>query len=311
MKKHKIVPIKGNWDISKWESKKPQITYLAPYEEPLDGTDPRNVALALFEGEMKRGFIKTKVRFAKEGSRIARIVIGYDSVTEGYYSVGIGGYGIAYLIDRYDEGVGWHAIASKGKREQIKRERTYQIEVRLDGQRLILKVDNTELFRYLLPAKNLGKQIGLFSWGKGNVTFSDITITVDNPKAFVIMKFDDVFESIYKKIIEPICLKWGLDPYTAGDVYRPGLIMEDIIRGIEESEFLIADITPVPHNENVYYEIGYAHALRKKIILLAKRGSQLPFDISGYRVIFYDDISIRGKKKVEKKFDNFLASILS
>ena len=92
MKPHKkIVPIKGKWDISGWESRKPQITYLAPYEEPTDGKDRRNVALALFEGEMKRGVIKTKVRFAKEGSRIARIVIGYDSVTEGYYSVGIGG----------------------------------------------------------------------------------------------------------------------------------------------------------------------------------------------------------------------------
>ena len=33
-------------------------------------------------------------------------------------------------------------------------------------------------------------------------------------------------------------------------------------------------------------------------ILLARRGEELPFDISGYRVVFYDD-AIDGKAKVE------------
>ena len=47
---------------------------------------------------------------------------------------------------------------------------------------------------------------------------------------------------------------------------------------------------PSPVNANVFYELGYAHALNKPTILLANRlTEELPFDISGYRVIFYDD----------------------
>src|ERR1700694_2903882 len=70
-----------------------------------------------------------------------------------------------------------------------------------------------------------------------------------------------------------------------------------IRRGIVDSDVIVAEITPV--NANVFYELGYAHALEKPTILLANRNTEkLPFDISGYRVIFYDD-SIRGKRDIE------------
>lgn len=174
----KFLPIEGKWDTSKWESGKSLITYVEPYKKPKDGKDPRNVALALFEGEMKKGVIKTKVRFAERGSRIARIVIGYDSETGGYYSVGIGGYRIAYLIDRYDKHIGWRAIYSKGDIGIIERGKTYQIEVEFNSKIIILKIDNAEIFRYSLPENNLGKQVGFFSWGAGNVVFSDIEMGV-------------------------------------------------------------------------------------------------------------------------------------
>ena len=68
---------------------------------------------------------------------------------------------------------------------------------------------------------------------------------------------------------------------------RPGIIFQDIQRKIEDANVVIAEITaPI---QNVYYEVGYAHALNKPTILLAQRGRELPFDIRSYRVIFYDD----------------------
>jgi len=63
-------------------------------------------------------------------------------------------------------------------------------------------------------------------------------------------------------------------------------------QAIERAAVVIAEITP--RNPNVFYEVGYAHALGKPTILLARRGSELPFDIRSYRVVFYDD-TIGGK----------------
>jgi hypothetical protein len=51
---------------------------------------------------------------------------------------------------------------------------------------------------------------------------------------------------------------------------------------------VIAEITPL--NANVFYELGFADALNNPLVILAQAGTKLPFDIQGYRVVFYEDI---------------------
>jgi nucleoside 2-deoxyribosyltransferase len=87
----------------------------------------------------------------------------------------------------------------------------------------------------------------------------------------------------------------------------PGIIFEDIKRPIAEAKIVVAEITAP--NQNVFYELGYAHALNKPTILLAQRGKELPFDIRSYRVIFYDD-SIGGKPALERNLQKHLEAIL-
>ena len=85
--------------------------------------------------------------------------------------------------------------------------------------------------------------------------------------------------------------------------------MQDIQRQIEDSEAVVAEIST--QNPNVFYELGYAHALRKPAILLV-RGEEvktMPFDVRSYRAIVYDD-SIGGKKRVERNLEQHLKAIL-
>ncbi len=86
----------------------------------------------------------------------------------------------------------------------------------------------------------------------------------------------------------------------------PGIIFEDIKRQIAEAKIVIAEITAP--NQNVFYELGYAHALNKPTILLAQRHKELPFDIRSYRVTFYDD-SIGGKPLLERNLKKHLEGI--
>jgi nucleoside 2-deoxyribosyltransferase len=85
------------------------------------------------------------------------------------------------------------------------------------------------------------------------------------------------------------------------------MILHDIAQGVVDSKIVVAEITPA--NQNVFYELGYAHALGKPTILLAEPGKQLPFDISGHRVLFYEN-SIAGKKQVEDGLRKHLKAIL-
>jgi nucleoside 2-deoxyribosyltransferase len=96
------------------------------------------------------------------------------------------------------------------------------------------------------------------------------------------MQFGAPYDALYQEVIQPVSHRAGFKALRADDVYRPGVILQDIIRGIIESDVIVADITPtIP---NVFYELGYAHALQKPTILLANRQiEKLPFDVSGYR----------------------------
>ena len=50
--------------------------------------------------------------------------------------------------------------------------------------------------------------------------------------------------------------------------------------------YVIADVTePKP---NVFYELGIAEGFRKEIILIARKGTALPFDINDFPVVFWD-----------------------
>lgn len=80
----------------------------------------------------------------------------------------------------------------------------------------------------------------------------------------------------------------------------------ELFAGINTS-IVIADITP--NNPNVFYEVGYAHGIGKNTILLSDRKrEQLPFDVSGFRTLFYEN-TIAGKGEVEARLRKHLEVI--
>jgi hypothetical protein len=63
-------------------------------------------------------------------------------------------------------------------------------------------------------------------------------------------------------------------------------LVPSIMSAIRRSAFVIADVSDA--RPNVYYELGYAHALGKDIITTAREGTSLPFDIFDVPAHFWD-----------------------
>jgi hypothetical protein len=143
--------------------------------------------------------------------------------------------------------------------------------------------------------------------GTDPVEFKNASVRTEPGTAFVVMQFSDPYQTLYTDVIKPVIESYKLRAYHAGEVYRPGIILEDITGGIVEAKIVIAEITPP--NQNVFYELGYAHALKKPTILLAESAKDLPFDVSGYRCLFYEN-SIGGKEKVIEGLRKHLDAIL-
>lgn len=108
---------------------------------------------------------------------------------------------------------------------------------------------------------------------------------IEMPRAFIIMPFDDEFNSIYTKFIRDTMKGAGFDVQRSDDIQNQRNILQDIIESIISSDLIIADLTG--GNENVFYELGIAHALKRPVILITQELEDIPFDLQSYRVIRY------------------------
>ncbi|HEE8671660.1 TPA: hypothetical protein R8C36_000481 [Staphylococcus aureus] len=65
-------------------------------------------------------------------------------------------------------------------------------------------------------------------------------------------------------------------------------ITDEIIGGLTNSELVIVDLST--HNPNIFYELGYRHALERPTITMINKDENIPFDVSAYRTIYYSEL---------------------
>lgn len=111
-------------------------------------------------------------------------------------------------------------------------------------------------------------------------------------------ELDDVCHAI-----KEVCSSFGIDAVRADDVEHQDKITDIVLQRISSSEFLIADVTG--ERPNVYYEIGYAHALNKRPILYRRLGTKLHFDLSVHNIPEYKNIT-ELKEQLKKRFEAIL-----
>ena len=103
---------------------------------------------------------------------------------------------------------------------------------------------------------------------------------------FVLMPFTLPWSARVWKQIQDVCKRLGLQAKRADDLLGSE-IMEDVWQGICEARVAVADITG--GNANVYYELGLAHTLGKRVLLLTQDIEDVPVDLKRFRYIVYED----------------------
>lgn len=100
---------------------------------------------------------------------------------------------------------------------------------------------------------------------------------------FMVMPFSEDYLSLYNYLKERF--KDDFLFTNAGDLDNQQNILQDIIEGIGNADVVIADLTNL--NPNVFYELGLAHAMNKKVIIITQDINDLPFDLRSYRAVEY------------------------
>ena len=102
-------------------------------------------------------------------------------------------------------------------------------------------------------------------------------------------------------LIKEECQKFDIKAERIDEVHTSGMITNEILGKIDSSDFLFVDLSL--GRPNVYYELGYCHGIGKdpkKVVLTAKEGTELHFDIRNMRTILYTDPNDLRKKLKER-----------
>lgn len=105
------------------------------------------------------------------------------------------------------------------------------------------------------------------------------------------------------KLLKPIFDERKIEFKRADLMNHNGKIDDVIIRELERADLVISDITG--HNPNVFFEIGIRQNTQKEQILVAKKGTEIPFDIASINIIFYDK-SFEGGQSFQEKIKDIL-----
>jgi hypothetical protein len=123
---------------------------------------------------------------------------------------------------------------------------------------------------------------------------------------FIAIPFSDEFEIIYQNAIAPAVIASGFIPYKTNELSITSDIIQDIEEGIRNSTILFADLTN--SNPNVFYEVGFARAIGKKIITASQ--GEVSFDLSQRRYIHYQN-NADGLKKLKAKIKKWINELIN
>ena len=93
---------------------------------------------------------------------------------------------------------------------------------------------------------------------------------------------DDVLDFIIKPAMEEL----GYEAYRSDHSHAVGKISDQMFDSILNDDLCVALLTF--QNPNVYYELAVAQSAARPVIILALKGTNLPFDIKDMRVVYYD-----------------------
>jgi hypothetical protein len=307
--KYKWIPTIGKFDINTKDIK----FFGSPtkYKDQQTGEERTGstVGQIMCDQYFGAGKISCTVKLSDVDDRTSCEIIFYsDSESGDYLSAGItaavGMFSIKSYINKKLE-----IYKQTGSNENLRSQKNYTLSIVFKGSQIRLLADDVEVLTHNLPFTLKQSQVGLFCFSQSDIEIKDFSVDAEKPKAFMIMQFTDQYNELYKEVIKEVCGDdFDLDIIKADEIYGPGVVLSDIIRGIDEAKVIIAEISPA--NSNVFYEVGYAHALNKPTILIAEKGTKLPFDVSPFRVLFYEN-TIAGKRNIQEGLRKHLNSILN
>lgn len=107
---------------------------------------------------------------------------------------------------------------------------------------------------------------------------------------FVLIPFQEKFRNVYHIGIKQTIEGLGMSCAKVDEMEFNDDILVKIRECIRKADIVVAELTDM--NPNVFYETGYAHAHDKPTIHLAQTAKDIPFDLSHFNYIIYEESNL-------------------
>ncbi|MEM8771202.1 MAG: hypothetical protein AAGD92_06100 [Pseudomonadota bacterium] len=116
---------------------------------------------------------------------------------------------------------------------------------------------------------------------------------------------------LFEYLLQPIVSEAGYSIERADKIGVPGMISQQIIERLIDSELVIADLSF--HNANAFYELAIRHQIiSMPTIHVIREGEKIPFDVSDHRAINFDLKDLekcdRFKRELRKQLEHVESS---
>jgi hypothetical protein len=112
---------------------------------------------------------------------------------------------------------------------------------------------------------------------------SDVEVRRD--KVFVLTPFNKIFDDTFDSI-RIVGSKLGLQISRGDEKFLEGNLLRHIVTEILSSTIVVANIDG--RNPNVFYELGIAQALGKRVIVVTSKIKEVPFDLRNHRLVVWN-----------------------
>jgi len=120
------------------------------------------------------------------------------------------------------------------------------------------------------------------------------------PRVFVLMPFG-LDRDVYEVGIQQACIEVGAECSRVDEQLYSESMLNRIYDQIQTADVVVADMTG--QNPNVFYEVGYAHAVSQRVVLLTRQVEDIPFDLKHYRHIVYGNSLSKLKEELKEKLE--------
>lgn len=114
-------------------------------------------------------------------------------------------------------------------------------------------------------------------------------------------------DGLTKSVLTPVLEAHGFKPIPAHEITETGSISRQMMQHLLQDELVIANLTSL--NPNVMYEVGVRHCSRKPLIVIARTGTKLPFDLNDERTVFYEN-DIAGTEELKDQLEAMIPSAI-